>query len=212
MTIKTAAAKESEALGRYQKMRRLWLFVGIVLVGGFLFAGGSAWANHEVSQQIELAGIGFIWIGVIGRLWSILYIGGHKASTVIMDGPYSVMRNPLYFFSTIAAVGVGFQSGTLTAGLVFGGLCYLAFQIVTRREEKHLLGVFGATYAAYMSSVPRFFPNPRLFKDQAAVTVSTRRMYSTLLDGLVFFVALPAFELAEYLQDTGVIPVLFRLY
>jgi protein-S-isoprenylcysteine O-methyltransferase Ste14 len=212
MTIKTAAAKESEALDRYQKMRRLWLFVGIVLVGGFLFAGGSAWANHEVPQQIELAGIGFIWIGVIGRLWSILYIGGHKASTVIMDGPYSVMRNPLYFFSTIAAVGVGFQSGTLTAGLVFGGLCYLAFQIVARREEKHLLGVFGAPYAAYMSSVPRFFPNPRLFKDQAAVTVSTRRMYSTLLDGLVFFVALPAFELAEYLQETGVIPVLFRLY
>jgi protein-S-isoprenylcysteine O-methyltransferase Ste14 len=212
MTIKTSSSKETEALGRYQKMRRLWLFVGIMLVGGLLLTSGSAWADHDISQQIELAGIGLIWIGVIGRLWSILYIGGHKSSTVIMDGPYSVMRNPLYFFSTLAAAGVGFQSGTVTAGLVFGVLCCIAFQIVTRREEKYLLGVFGAPYGAYMAAVPRFFPNPRLFKDQPTLMISTQRMYSTLLDGLVFFLALPAFEFAEYLQEIGVIPVLFRLY
>lgn len=212
MTINNVAPKDIEALGRYQKMRRLWLFFGILLVGAVLMLAGPIWTDEGLAEDIELAGIGLIWIGVVGRIWSTLYIGGHKSSTVIMDGPYSVMRNPLYFFSTIAAVGVGFQSGTLTAGIIFGVLCWLAFQIVTRREEKHLSGIFGAPYANYCATVPRFFPNPRLFKDQATLTISTKRMYTTLLDGLVFFVALPAFELAEYLQDIGVIPVLFRLY
>ncbi len=212
MTINNVAPKDIEALGRYQKMRRLWLFIGILLVGAVLMLAGPIWIDEGLAEDIELAGIGLIWIGVVGRIWSTLYIGGHKSSTVIMDGPYSVMRNPLYFFSTIAAIGVGFQSGTLTAGIIFGVLCWLAFQIVTRREEKHLSGIFGAPYANYCATVPRFFPNPRLFKDQATLTISTKRMYTTLLDGLVFFVALPAFELAEYLQDIGVIPVLFRLY
>ena len=212
MTVKTDPAPEHLAMGRYQRMRRLWLFVGIMVVGTLLMLSGTAWQGENAAEHIELAGVGLIWVGVIGRLWSILYIGGHKSSTVIMDGPYSVMRNPLYFFSTIAAVGVGFQSGTLTAGAIFGVLCWLVFQIVTRREEQYLLSIFGAPYAAYCASVPRFFPNPRLFKDQAALTISTERMYATLLDGLVFFVALPAFEFAEYLQDIGVSPVLFRFY
>lgn len=212
MTVKTDPTPEHLAMGRYQKMRRLWLFVGIMAIGTLLILSGSAWQNEDATERIELVGVGLIWVGVIGRLWSTLYIGGHKSSTVIMDGPYSVMRNPLYFFSTIAAVGVGFQSGTLTAGIIFGVLCWLAFQIVTYREERHLLSIFGAPYAAYCAAVPRFFPSPRLFKDQATLTISTKRMYTTLLDGLVFFVALPAFEFAEYLQDIGVIPLLFRLY
>ena len=92
-------------------MRRLWLFIGILLVGGLFMMINSAWEDHRIAEQIEFAGAGLIWTGIVGRLWSILYIGGHKANNVITDGPYSVMRNPLYFFSTIAATGVGFQSG-----------------------------------------------------------------------------------------------------
>src|SRR5262249_52734718 len=30
------------------------------------------------------------------RLWATLYLGGRKGRTVICDGPYSVVRNPLY--------------------------------------------------------------------------------------------------------------------
>lgn len=212
MTIDKVETEESVALGHYQKMRRLFLFVGILIVGGAMMTIASAWQNPAIPERIELAGIALIWFGIIGRLWSILYIGGHKSSMVIVDGPYSVMRNPLYFFSTLAAIGVGFQTGTLTAGLLFGLLCYLAFSIVIRREEKHLRGIFGEPYAAYCTSVPRFFPNPSLFKDPETLNISTRRLYSTLLDGLVFFVAMPLFELADYLQNSGVIPVLFRLY
>mgnify|MGYP003382004403 CR=1 FL=1 len=212
MTIDNAESKESIALGHYQKMRRLLLFIGILIVGGAMMSIASAWQNPAVSERVELTGIALIWFGIIGRLWSILYIGGHKSNMVIVDGPYSVMRNPLYFFSTLAAIGVGFQTGTLTAGLLFGLLCYLAFSIVIRREEKHLGGIFGEPYAAYCASVPRFFPNPALFKDPETLNISTKRLYATLFDGLVFFVAMPLFELAEYLQTSGVIPVLLRLY
>ncbi len=212
MKSETVTSHESQSLMKYQKMRRLALFVAILLVGTMMLAVRPSWQNAGVPQFIEYAGAGFIWVGLIGRLWSILYIGGHKSSAVVMDGPYSVMRNPLYFFSTIAAVGVGFQTGTLTGGILCGFLCALAFHIVILREEKYLSTLFGGPYAGYRNAVPRFFPNIALFKDEEYINVSTRRMYSTLLDGMVFFVAVPIFELADYLQGAGILPVLFNWY
>lgn len=211
MSAPVIDTNEPARLARYQRLRRLWIFIGIVITGTLLLSVSTAWDEYT-AEHVELAGICLIWIGIVGRLWSILYIGGHKAQAIITDGPYSVMRNPLYFFSTIAAVGVGFQTGTMTAGLFFGLLCFIAFQIVIRREEKYLAAAFGAPYTNYLSAVPRFFPNLSLFHDRETREISTRRMYSTLLDGLVFFIAFPLFEFAEYLQEVGVIPVLARLY
>jgi protein-S-isoprenylcysteine O-methyltransferase Ste14 len=204
-------ASEPDRLARYQKLRRLWIFTGILVTGGLLLSVTTAWEEYT-AEHIELAGICLIWIGIVDRLWSILYIGGHKAHAIITDGLYSVMRNPFYFFSTIAATGVGFQTGTLTAGLLFGILCFAAFQIVIRREENYLSAAFGAPYADYLAAVPRFFPKLLLFHDRETREISTKRMYSTLLDGLVFFIAFPLFEFAEYLQEIGIIPVLARLY
>ena len=211
MSTPLTDTNEPGRLARYQRLRRLWIFIGIVITGGLLLSVTTAW-DEFTAEHVEMAGICLIWIGIVGRLWSILYIGGHKANAIISDGPYSVMRNPLYFFSTIAAIGVGFQTGTLTAGLLFGILCFVAFQIVIRREETYLSKAFGAPYANYLSSVPRFFPKLSLFHDRETREISTKRMYSTLLDGLVFFIAFPLFEFAEYLQESGIIPVLARLY
>lgn len=211
MSLPLSDGDESLRLARYQRLRRLWVFIGIIVTGGLLLSVTTAWDEYT-AEHVELAGICLIWIGIVGRLWSILYIGGHKANAIITDGPYSVMRNPLYFFSTIAAIGVGFQTGTVTAGLIFGFLCFAAFQVVIRREEKYLSAAFGAPYNDYLAAVPRFFPKVSLFHDRETREISTKRMYSTLLDGLVFFIAFPLFEFAEELQEAGIIPVLAHLY
>ncbi|WP_348629301.1 hypothetical protein [Mesorhizobium sp. M9A.F.Ca.ET.002.03.1.2] len=91
-------------------------------------------------------------------------------------------------------------------------LCAAAFHIVALREERHLTTVLGAPYKDYIARVPRFFPNPRLFRDQAEVTFTPRVFNHTLRDGLMFLVSIPFFELIESGQESGVIPVLFWLY
>jgi protein-S-isoprenylcysteine O-methyltransferase Ste14 len=47
-----------------------------------------------------------------------------------MDGPYSLMRNPLYVFTMVGAVGMGAQSGSVLVAAWFGVVTFLVFQTV----------------------------------------------------------------------------------
>ncbi len=204
-------AQEHKSLGQYQHWRRIWLAAMIALLACLLLFVSTAWIDGA-DHFIEAVGISLIGAAILGRLWCTLYIGGRKSDLVVSAGPYSIMRNPLYFFSAIGALGVGAQSGSIAVALFIGILCVLAFHVVIRREEGFLAGQFGADYQDYLARVPRFWPNMRLFRDDPMLTVHPKRLYATLMDGLVFFAALPAFEGAEYLQQTGLVPVLLHLY
>lgn len=199
------------SLTRYQYVRRLVL--GAIIVVAFvalLFVGSSG--SQERHDLVEAVGLGFIVVGIVGRMWCTLYIGSRKSSEIVDTGPYSVTRNPLYVFSSIAAAGVGAQTGSVVLSLLFMLGCVGAFLVVIRREERYLAEHFGATYRSYLERVPRFVPRPSLYRDEGTLTISTSRLYTTFGDGLVFFIAKPAFEFVEYLQATGAIPVLLHLY
>jgi len=198
-------------LGKYQQRRRLAIGgVVVLLVVALLFVGSRSTGHFH--EYIEAFGLSLIVAAIIGRMWCTLYIGGRKSAEIVRSGPYSVTRNPLYVFSTIGAMGIGAQTGSLIVALGFGILCYVAFSIVIRAEEKFLEQNFGEPYRAYCRDVPRFFPKLSLYNDDATVTVKPDRLYHTFTDGLVFFVAYPFFEFIEYLQGIDVLPVLLRLY
>ncbi len=199
------------AMARYQESRRFVLAIAICLLCFLLVFSGSP-HSELTHERIEAHGLALILIGIGGRLWSILYIGGRKSAEIVTTGPYSVVRNPLYFFSTIAAAGVGTQTGSITVAMAAATLCATAFYIVAMREEAHLKALFGAPYEAYLQRVPRFVPNPWLFKDQAEVAFSPHIFNHTLRDGLVFLISIPFFELIEESQELGLIPVLFYLF
>lgn len=198
-------------LGKYQQRRRAAIAVVIAfLVIALLFIRSQSTGHFH--EYTEAFGISLIVAAIIGRMWCTLYIGGRKSAEIVQDGPYSMSRNPLYVFSTIGAVGIGAQTGSVIVALGFGILCYLAFAMVIRTEEKFLSASFGRPYEDYCARVPRFFPKFSMFRDSAELTVKPDRLYRTFTDGLVFFVAYPFFEFIEYLQDSGALPVLLRLY
>lgn len=200
------------ALGDYQVMRRLVLAVLVVAMFAVLLFGQSVLRpDSTMHTAIEMIGVLLIFLGIVGRLWSTLYIGGRKASEIVSGGPYSITRNPLYVFSTIAAAGVGAQMGSIVATIGFGLLCAAAFHIVILREEKFLTDAFGAPFRAYMARVPRFLPDLSLYDEGDTGSFKPRLLLTTLLDGLVFLVAMPVFELIEGAQVSGALPVLFRL-
>ncbi len=62
---------------------------------------------------IDFAGLACVIVCAFGRVWSSIYISGHKTSALVEIGPYSVTRNPLYLFSLIGVAGIGLASGSL---------------------------------------------------------------------------------------------------
>ncbi|TKT82758.1 isoprenylcysteine carboxylmethyltransferase family protein [Aquamicrobium sp. LC103] len=203
--------ENAKSLASYQSARRFVLALLIALIC-FVLVFAASLQNELMHERIESLGLALILVGIGGRLWSILYIGGRKSAEVVSTGPYSVMRNPLYFFSTIAAAGVGAQTGSYVVATLFAVLCAIVFHVVALREERHLKATLGAPYLDYIGRVPRFLPNPRLFRDDCEVTFRPRLFNTTLLDGLIFLVSIPFFELIEEGQEIGLIPVLFWLY
>lgn len=199
------------SLSQFQRRRRFVLGGAILLAFALLLTVGSAW-GEEAHEAIEAGGFALMAVGILGRMWCTLYIGGRKSAEIVREGPYSVMRNPLYVFSSVAMAGVGAQTGSLAVAVLFFAGCLVAFAIVVRREESYLREAFGAPYADYTRSVPRFLPDPRLFRDRATLSVPASRLYRTLGDGLVFLAAIPAFETVELLQGMGWVPVALRLF
>jgi len=120
--------------------------------------------TDDVAWLIFLAG------GTL-RMWSTLYVGGRKSREVVCEGPYSLMRNPLYVGSFLLAVsfGVFLKSFTFAAGVVVVGVMYARHVIPT--EEAHLEAGLGEAYRVYLASVPRFLPRLSGYRTSPAITV-----------------------------------------
>lgn len=199
------------SLSMVQAIRKVAL-VALLLLGllGFAFSQAMVF-GHTGHDIVEDFGLFLILVCILGRVWCSLYIGGYKVRSLIDNGPYSIVRNPLYVFSFIGAAGVGAQSGSATVMLVFFVLSVVVFSILVRREEAALLKVHGETYAAYMRSTPRFLPNFKLWWDRETLEVKPTRVLRTFADGLVFLLAIPIAEGLEYLQSLHILPVLANL-
>ena len=195
-----------------QTIRKLVLSVAF-LIGVLMYAitGSRFDAVNRTHELIEWAGIAAIIVCILGRTWASLYIAGRKIEQFVTDGPYSVVRNPLYFFSIIGTAGAGALLGSVVAGAVFGALAWAVFYVVTLQEERVMAERYDGAFANYMASVPRFLPNPRLWHDKPTLTIMPPKILRTFADAMLFLLSVPIAEGFEQLQNSGVLPVLFRL-
>jgi protein-S-isoprenylcysteine O-methyltransferase Ste14 len=165
--------------------------------------------GHEI---VETIGLLMVFACFLGRLWSILFVGGRKNDELIVSGPFSMTQNPLYFFSTVGAVGIGLMFGSALAAAMLGLASYLVFRFTARKEAAFLSGKFGAAHAAYAERTPRFWPNPMLYRDEDQWLFSTKALKRTFRDGLYFLALFPVIETVEHFRVIGTLPTLFTVY
>ena len=82
--------------------------------------------------------------------------------TFVAAGPYRAMRNPMYVGAWLTIVGVALLMRS--AGIIALSLVALLFAhlFVILYEEPTLTAKFGASYARYRATVPRWIPNGKL--------------------------------------------------
>lgn len=194
-------------------LARLDVMISLVIAGLlFLIVGEARSPNGENEHEtIEWIGLVLIVIAIFGRTWCAIYLGNASRQVLVVQGPYSVCRNPHYGFTIIGAVGVGAQVGSATVALICGALAWIVLQRVTLQEEAQLLAQYGNSYADYFKRVPRFIPKISLWRDVEMTEVWPQTVAATFLESVVYLLAIPVAEGIEYLHDIQVLPVLVRL-
>jgi protein-S-isoprenylcysteine O-methyltransferase Ste14 len=165
----------------------------------------SAW-GEAVFETLEILGIGLVIAAVLGRFWSILYIGGHKDRTIMQDGPYSICRHPLYLFSTLGVLGFGMMLGSIVMTALLGAVTLAILSATARKEEAFLRKQFGPDYGAYAARVPMILPRLSGFRTGSTITVSVPHLRQNLMDALVFLCFIPLAEILEHVKEAGLVP------
>jgi len=147
----------------------------------------------------------------VGRGWASVYVAGRKNHELVTLGPYSVVRNPLYGFSFIGVLGIGFVSGMMSLLLATAFAFAVFYGIVVRREETYLAALHGTRFAEYVQSVPRWFPRFSAWHDVATLEVRPRLIAIHLRDSGLFFLAYLFFEICDLMQALGTLPALIHL-
>jgi protein-S-isoprenylcysteine O-methyltransferase Ste14 len=188
------------------------LFAGIL--SGFILFSRSAWETQApfLTSLFFFIGIILAGIGTLGRLWCTLYIGGYKTNHLITVGPYSMSRHPLYLFSLIGAIGVGFTSETLLIPAMIAAAFSLYYPFVIRSEEKKLRETHREKFEAYVKTTPVFFPKLSLLTEPQEYKVNPASFKRRLFSSLWFVWLVGILEIIEGLHELGLIPVLFKIY
>lgn len=198
MTTTPAQPKLQKSRIRHTRLF-LWLIFPILIVGHGLF-DYEGWLDFTA----EITGYLLVIMCVLGRGYCSLFIGGRKNDVLVTEGPFSVCRNPLYFFSFLGVIGIGAQSDMLLFLIMLIVAFASYYRLVIRKEEAFLGHKFGDAYRDYCARVPSFFPKLSLWHEPESITTQPKFVRRTLLDAVVFFLPMPFFELLELLNDKGI--------
>lgn len=94
---------------------------------------------------------------------TVVYAGEVKAESLVADGPYRRVRNPLYFANVLLAFGMGAMMSRVGDVIAVAAMLVFCYRLILR-EEAELKAVQGDRYERYMTAVPRLWPSllPRI--------------------------------------------------
>jgi protein-S-isoprenylcysteine O-methyltransferase Ste14 len=172
----------------------------------------SAWpAGSMISDSLVRVGVVLIACGIVGRTWAWAHLGRRRYSHFVADGPYSVVRHPLYTFSIVGAAGIGLQSGSFIVGVVVPLLVWVVLRRMAQLEESAMAARFGEPYRDYLARTPRLAPNLSLWNTPEGVWVDYQQTIKGFRHASLFVLAVPIFIGIDWAQRAGFLPILLRL-
>ncbi|MBQ7154221.1 MAG: isoprenylcysteine carboxylmethyltransferase family protein [Synergistaceae bacterium] len=104
-----------------------------------------------------------VFLGQVWRCWAAgcigLYRGENvKAKRLAENGPYALMRNPLYFGNFVIGLGWSVAAGFRGVMLFTVSFILLYVAVIIPHEEAFLREKFGIEYEEYCLRVKRFWP------------------------------------------------------
>lgn len=111
--------------------------------------------------MLQLASAILSIVGTAGSIYTLSYLGRSfsifpQSRQLVMGGPYSVIRHPLYLFEQIAAFGVALLYSQPWALIIV--TVFFALQFPRMRFEEQILKTTFPEYHSYMQQTWRLLP------------------------------------------------------
>jgi protein-S-isoprenylcysteine O-methyltransferase Ste14 len=156
------------------------------------------------SLQMSILGFVLVVFGSFGRIWASLYIEGNKTKNLVTSGPFSMVRNPLYFFSLIMLLGFSLALKAIYLPLALL-LIFVIFHIPTiANEERKLRKNHGDKFESYMKSTPRLIPNIFNYKRPETgekVLVKISRINGVLIEVIGYLFLYTLIDIIYFILD-----------
>lgn len=207
-----AGARQDSTLRRLARVRIVAsrIFLAAVAVSLLFIRSGWDYFSPAIGAVMLILGLILTSLATAGRLWCSLYIAGYKNARLVTEGPYSMTRNPLYFFSFLGAIGIGLATATLTIPAVLAVVFWIYYRAVIEQEEEYLSRKYGAEFAAYCAATPPFWPRFAQLKEPTTYPVNPIVFRRHLGSAIWFPPALGVILLLKYLQ--AMLPNFLTLY
>ncbi|HEU4617947.1 MAG TPA: isoprenylcysteine carboxylmethyltransferase family protein [Gammaproteobacteria bacterium] len=138
---------------RYHEASRQGLALVLILV--------YTWTARPSAALLAL-GVPLVVLGTVVRLYASGFIA--KNSELATDGPYSLMRHPLYTGNILVVIGFALGNGlwwALPLALVF---FWFYYPTAIQYEDRKLHALFGEAWQRWAAAVPALVPAIGNFK------------------------------------------------
>ena len=155
-------------LGRFLFKYRSFVPVPIALVLVFVHYGATA------ASWAPAIGVLLVVLGEGVRLWAVRHIGtisrtrANRYGPLISDGPYALVRNPLYIGNFCLWIGFVVWSRLLWMLPVAVAIFWLEYVAITGFEASLLGDKYPDAYAQYAAAVPAWIPRLASLPDALA--------------------------------------------
>jgi protein-S-isoprenylcysteine O-methyltransferase Ste14 len=157
-----------------------------------LIAATAVWGPRDIGATAYYASgmAGFLCVSLacLGRLWTSVFIAGHKDEALVTSGPYARLRHPLYACSMLGALGLGLTSRSLLLCACVVVLIASLGIYAAACEEQFLAEQFPDEFAAYAAAVPhKWWPSGRAVPLPERLDVRPVVFRKAFLDAAAFF-------------------------
>lgn len=104
-------------------------------------------------------GVPVVMFGELIQIWATSHL--HKDTRFTISGPYSHVRNPMYFGRFFVGLGIFIMTWSVSPFILFGYVALYGIygHLRVRREERRLREIFSPHYQAYSREISRWVPS-----------------------------------------------------
>ena len=168
---------------KFEFEQRFWIIGAIFWVGFGLYqidhTNFAVWLLHVLAPSVNpdsdhgnnllriifAGGALLVFSAAALRTWATAYLRtevvhdmSQHSDSIVADGPYRYVRNPLYLANLPMVAGMGTLASRLGWMFMVGAMWVFVYRLILR-EEDGLRREQGETYGRYLIAVPRFWPS-----------------------------------------------------